>query len=338
MASEIAELGDTETPTDTPAETPAPSTDEGTPTETGDTPESKVETPESIGEAPEVELDAEYSDLPEDKPSPDNWRTLDKLYKDAKKEIKSLKEGAPSGDVDLSIFGITPEGQQGVQPQQPSASATQTPVAPVQPVAPGASVPPQEVFQTLALIESGEESGDKRAAAEVAVSNMSPEDILGVISMARSNSFGDSSEEVMRIARERLPEVSATWDSRRGQQQQVQEWQSGRLESMRTVARTTGMQSKDSPEYKAYMEGAEFLSQSLKFLQYQTDAPEIILEYIKLKSEAAQAGKLKKELAELKNRIGSSQSPQPSGEPLSDDPSKRRWQDEMREDLKEIGY
>ena len=334
MAGEIAKLGD-DTPTETPAETPAPSTDRGTPKGSGDTPESAAVIPDQVDETPEV--DSAFEELPEDAPSPDNWKTLRNLYKDAKKENKGLKDGAPSSDVDLSIFGYTSEGQQGVQPKQTGTPAIQTPVALVQPVAPGTSMPPQEVFQTLALIESGEESGDKRVAAEVAVSNMSPEDVLSVISMARSNSFGDSSEEVMRIARERLPEVSATWDSRKGQQQQVQDWQSGRMESMKNVARNAGMQSKDSAEYKAYIAGAEELSQSLPYLQYQPDAPEVVLEYIRLKGQEALADKLKRENAELKNRLGTSQSPQSSGEPLSNDEPTGKWQDEMRADLAALG-
>jgi len=321
MGQEIRGTTDDTSPAeDPPAEAPSP--------ETAST-DAPQETPPVVdADASDGEVDDVLTGLPDDSPSPDNWKTLREKYKELKQEVREAKTApAPEGDVDLSMFGLPPEGGNGQAPVQPEVVTPKE--AGLAPQDQSQTASPDVVFQTLAKIESGESDGQYRPACEQAIAQMSPNDVLGVIQNARSQAYGDASEDVMKLARERLPEVNATYDSRRDQNQKVQEWQTTRRDSMAIVASAEGMRDKDSTQQKAWSAGAQELGNVLPGLQFQANAPELITEYVRLKGAADLVESLQKENHDLKKQLGNSTSPQPSGESAPTE-SAKTWRDDMK--------
>ena len=338
METEIQ--GTTESPPpaeETSAEAPSPE-----PAST----DAPQETPPVVdADASDGDIDDILTTTPDDAPSPDNWKTFREGHKELKgknkdlktenstlqQEISDLRAGlTPKGDVDLSMFGLPPAGDNGQAPVQPEVVTPKEAGLAAQDQSQTAS--PDVVFQTLAKIESGESDGQYRPACEQAIAQMSPNDVLGVIQSARSQAYGDASEDVMKLARERLPEVNATYDSRRDQNQKVQEWQSTRRDSMAIVASAEGMRDENSVQHKAWRNGAQELGNVLPGLQFQANAPELITEYVRLRGAADLVDSLQKEIHGLKKQLGNSTSPQPSGENASTETTST-WMSKMQAEV-----
>lgn len=330
MSSEIDALADAgET---TGSQQPVEETAEGEVTE-----EAQVDTPEDAPVLDAVEEPDEFLDeLPEDSPSPDNWKNMREQYKKIKQELKQTKQSEPAPDVDLSVFGLPTQAE---QPQADPSGLVQdanTAIAATQQPDPAQEVKPEFVFEHLAKMEVGEADRDLMVACEQAVGTMSPQAVVAVIDRAKQNGFGENSDTVLNMARLRLPEVQATWEARSQRQDSASDWNEQRTEAMKQVAQLDGMDDKGSETYKSFITGAQELYHALPNLQWQADAPSVIQRYSELLQKEKVAGSvvaLQKENEQLKKQINQGTSTLSTGQKstISSGKSGDIWTDMARE-------
>jgi hypothetical protein len=244
-------------------------------------------------EAPAQGSEGEDDEFPE-QPGPDGWKKLREAYKAKKKglaeaEQQLLAERAAKSD------HFRPDAE----PRKEAARQD--------------DLSPDDVFVALAKIDNGDLDESYRADALRRIGEMSPSQVKDVIGKARANQFGGSSADVLKLAREALPEVLASHEERAKFSKERSEAEEIRRASIAEVSKAPGMSDTKSDVYKAYVNAALDLNKAFPgFWERSPQAPVIALRYMALIHQASLAQRvpeLEKEVKELRLKLGIRESP-----------------------------
>lgn len=280
---------------DKPEATPPPEGEEQTPKEQPRQ-EPKLElVPKPAETAPaqvqEPKLDED--EFPE-QPGPDGWKKLREAYKAKKQRLveaeqQLLAERAAKSD----------HFKPAAEPEKAPAKQD--------------DLTPDDVFVALAKIENGDLDEGYRADAVRRIGEMSPGQVRDVIGKARANQYGSNSADVLKFAREALPEALATYEERARVSKERSEAEEMRRSAIAEVSKVPGMSDTKSDVYKAYVNAALDLNKAFPgYWERSPQAPVIAMRYMALVHQASLAQRvpeLEKEVKELRLKLGIREAP-----------------------------
>lgn len=240
------------------------------------------------------------------------WREAYGKKIDRIKELEAeLKEktgdpGKPKLDIDLSK-------PLGISTDDPAAEP-----APTQPPEPTATV--EFAIETLVRINSGDGDSTLKPAALQRLQQATPMEIDKIVEKAENNGYGEQSPEMETIALKALVRSNARHEEHKKVDSERNSLLSVREESVNKIKKIEGMEDAGSDVSKKFMADANELETILPgYFNMFPRAPEIVKWYQDMKNGGTKTemDELRAEIAELKDTIGKSRSPQSSSQPAT---------------------
>lgn len=225
--------------------------------------------------------------LPDDRPTPDHWKTARERMKELHRQIRELKKPK---EVEAVTETVSPE---------PIQTMPQTTVVPAKPQEP---IDPDAVFNVIARVEAGElDATYLKEAKQYITSRMSPAEVAAVYRKAQAGYFGDSSQVIEDACAKFLPIVQQNSAAREQEQTAAAKAVTTRAKSWETVFNANKkLADKTSPEAREFSEANEVLIQQFPDLWNRPEAPLIILKFAEVRGKAIKADTIEKEMALLK--------------------------------------
>lgn len=222
-----------------------------------------------------------------EKPTPEDWKRFREEYKAHKRQLREIE---------------------GKKADKPNAEAARAPDRPATDVDAG------EVFKVYAEVVAGDNEKVSRAKVEKFITeNLTPEQVADTILKAKNGEFGEASAEIMALAQEQLPMVTAMSGRLSQERRKVAEAERVREESLNDLLKEYPEARDEKSQHYREINAAVGELQTLVHpsIMQLPNAPRIVKEYMALQKKAAAGDGLKKEvdrltaeIAQLRGQLG----------------------------------